>query len=128
MNSNTVSITASSSSLTVSVSPVAPLNLVLNQVQVFTATVSGGNGTLSYQWYLDGEVVSGQTSSTYTYTPVLGPHGIQVNVTDSAFPLVIVRSNLVIFSVSVCWFCCSFRCFKRDFSGCGYCFSCHSDG
>ncbi|MCL5794530.1 MAG: PKD domain-containing protein, partial [Candidatus Thermoplasmatota archaeon] len=32
----------------------------------FTATGSGGTGSYSYQWYLNGSVVSGATSSTYT--------------------------------------------------------------
>jgi hypothetical protein len=122
VNSNTVSVTVSSSSLAVSVSPVAPLNLALNQIQVFTATVSGGNGTLTYQWYLDDSAVSGQTSSTYTYTPVLGSHGIQVNVTDSAFPLVTVRSNLVIFSVSVAGFAARLVVSSGTFQGVGIAF------
>ena len=99
VNSNSVLVTVNSA-LGVSLSPMSPLNLVLNQVQVFTATASGGVGTLSYQWYLDDSAVSGQTSSTYTYMPVLGSHGVQVNVTDSASPLVTVRSNLVIFTVN----------------------------
>ena len=70
MNSNTVSITVSAA-LAVSVTPAGPLTLTAGQTQTFTATVSGGTGAKSYQWYLDGAVVSGQTASTYTYTGVL---------------------------------------------------------
>ena len=86
--------------LGVSISPVGPLNLVLNQIQVFNSTTSGGTGVLSYQWYLDGIAISDQTGSAYTYTPVLGTHGVQVNVTDSSSPPVSVLSNLVIIKVT----------------------------
>jgi len=100
VNSNSVSVTVNSVGFAVSVSPVGPLTLVLNQVQVFTAVASGGTGALSYQWYLDGVADSGQTTSTYSYTPVLGSHGIQVNVTDSASPPGSVLSNLVMIKVN----------------------------
>ncbi len=100
VNSNSVSVTVNSANFAVSVSPVGPLTLVLNQVQVFTAVASGGTGALSYQWYLDGVADSGQTTSTYSYTPVLGSHGIQVNVTDSASPPGSVLSNLVMIKVN----------------------------
>ena len=49
--------------LGVSVAPAGPLTMIVGQTQVFTATVSGGTGAISYQWYLDGGVVSGQTAS-----------------------------------------------------------------
>ena len=47
----TVTVNASP---TVSIAPVGPLTMDIGQVQVFTATTSGGSGSLSYQWYLDG--------------------------------------------------------------------------
>jgi hypothetical protein len=96
VNSNTVSVTVSSA-LSVSVAPVGPLVLSVGQSQTFTATVSGGTGTKSYQWYLDSAVVSGQTSSTYTYTypTALGSHTIYVKVTDSATTPATVQSSAV---------------------------------
>jgi len=71
------------------------------QTQVFTASVSGGTGTKSYQWYLDGTAVSGQTASTYTYTAATSgsPHSVYVRVTDSASTPVSVNSNSVSITV-----------------------------
>ncbi|MDS0257759.1 PKD domain-containing protein [Thermoplasmatales archaeon AK] len=36
------------------------------QTVLFTSNVSGSSGSLSYQWYLNGNAVSGATSSTWT--------------------------------------------------------------
>ena len=47
----TVTVAASP---TVSIAPVGPLTMDVGQVQTFTATASGGSGTINYQWYLDG--------------------------------------------------------------------------
>ncbi len=48
---------------TVSIAPVGPLTLTVGEVQAFTATTSGGSGTLSYQWYLDGAAVGTNSAS-----------------------------------------------------------------
>ncbi len=49
----------------------------------FTATESGGTGTLSYQWYENGSAISGATSSTYsTSFSSSGTYDIYVIVTD----------------------------------------------
>ena len=91
---------AVSASPTVGVSPVGPLTLNVGQIQLFTAAASGGTGTKSYQWYLDGAVVSGQTASTYSYAAVLGLHTVFVKVTDSAPTPVTVQSNTVSVTVN----------------------------
>ncbi len=97
--SNTVSVTGSSTP-TVSVSPAGPLILGVGQSQTFSATASGGTGFLSYQWYLDSAVVSGQTSSSYSYTGALGSHSIYARITDSASVPVTVQSNTVSVTVN----------------------------
>ncbi len=71
--------------LTVKVSP-ASWTLDVGQSETFTATASGGSGSyVSYQWYVDGIVKSGETSSTFTYSPsTSGSPSITVTVTDSS--------------------------------------------
>jgi hypothetical protein len=68
---------------TVSIAPAGPLSLDVGQSQTFTATRSGGSGTIHYQWYSDGGAV-GTDSSTYSYTAAGTSHSVTCNVTDSA--------------------------------------------
>ena len=63
VTSNAVTVTVNAAP-TVSIAPVGPVTLDVGQSQTFTATASGGTGTLSYQWYLDGTVVSGADSAS----------------------------------------------------------------
>ena len=56
-----------SASPTVTIAPVGPLTMDVGQVKTFTATPSGGSGTINYQWYVDGSAV-GLTAATYSYT------------------------------------------------------------
>ena len=69
--SNTATVTVSASP-TVSIAPVGPLTLTAGQGQTFTATPSGGSGTISYHWYLDGSAVG--TNIATTPTPPQAPH------------------------------------------------------
>ncbi len=91
----TVTVNASP---TVSIAPIGPLTLGFAQVQSFTATPSGGSGTLSYQWYLDGIAVG--NIATYSYTAVAGSHQVYVNVTDNASAPYMVKSNVVSITVN----------------------------
>ena len=58
----------------------------MGQSKTFTANPSGGSGTYSsYKWYVDSALQSGQTASTFSYSPAsLGSHLITVTVTDSS--------------------------------------------
>ena len=69
---------------TVSVSPTSA-TLNVGQSQTFSATASGGSGSYSsYQWYVSGVAQSGQTASTFSYSPASsGSYLITVTVTDS---------------------------------------------
>jgi uncharacterized protein YjdB len=81
--SATVSATVNSA-LSVSISP-ASATLDVGQPQAFTATVSGGTLSYSYQWYLNGAAVSGATGASWTFTPSsTGSYTIYVKVTDGA--------------------------------------------
>ncbi|MGA2680944.1 MAG: hypothetical protein ABSF44_03995 [Candidatus Bathyarchaeia archaeon] len=97
--SNAVTITVAASP-TVSIAPVGPLTMDAGQVQIFTATASGGTGTLSYQWYLAGSAVSGANSASYSYTAAGTSHSITCKVTDSASTPVTSASNAVSVTVN----------------------------
>ena len=69
--------------LTVSISPLSATILV-GQPVTFTSIVSGGYPPYSYQWYLNGNPVSGATSETWTFTPsTSGIFYVYLKVTDS---------------------------------------------
>ena len=85
---------------TVSVAPAGPLSLTVGQVQVFTATPSGGSGTINYQWFLDGVAV-GNNSASYSYTAAGTSHTVTCQVNDSAStPVTSPVSNVVSVTVS----------------------------
>jgi len=69
--------------LSVSINPLSASITVGNSV-TFTSTVNGGTSPYSYQWYLDGNPVSGATSSSWTFTPITsGIYYVYLKVTDA---------------------------------------------
>src|SRR5208283_2357104 len=94
VTSSAATVTVSASP-TVSIAPTGPLTMDVGQVQAFTATASGGTGTRSYQWYLDGVAV-GTNSASYSYTAAGTAHSVTCTVTDSAStPVTSPASNAV---------------------------------
>jgi parallel beta-helix repeat protein len=70
-------------SLTASISPLSA-SILVGQSVTFTSTVSGGYTPYSYQWYLNGNPVSGATSASWTFTPTTsGIYYIHLKVTDN---------------------------------------------
>jgi len=68
--------------LTVSISPTSA-SILAGQSVIFTSTVSGGYTPYSYQWYLNGNPVSGATSDAWTFTPTTsGIYYVYLKVTD----------------------------------------------
>lgn len=64
------------------ISPMSASILVGQQI-TFTSTVSGGTPPYTYQWYLNGNPVSGATSSSWTFTPTAsGIYYVYLKVTD----------------------------------------------
>ena len=85
---------------TVSIVPPGPLSMDVGQSQMFTATASGGSGTINYQWYLDGTAVS-SNSASYSYTATGTSHTVTCKVTDSAStPVTSPASNAVSVTVN----------------------------
>lgn len=70
-------------SLSVSTSP-ASASIVQGESVHFSSTVSGGASPYTYQWYLDGNPVSGATLSSWTFTPTsTGICYVYLRVTDA---------------------------------------------
>jgi hypothetical protein len=60
------------------------VSILVGQQVTFTSTTSGGYPPYTYQWYLNGNPVSGATSNTWTLTSkTSGIFYIQLKVTDS---------------------------------------------
>jgi len=81
-NSNTLSITVYSA---ISVSISAPVTVITTGQSIqINASASGGNGQFTYQWYVNGNPVSGATSPTFVFKPSSnGTYSIYVTITDS---------------------------------------------
>jgi YVTN family beta-propeller protein len=80
--SNVAAITVNAA-LSATVSP-ASATLGVGQSKTFNASVSGGASPYSYQWYLNGSLVSGATSSSWTFKPTsTGVYEIYVKTTDA---------------------------------------------
>jgi parallel beta-helix repeat protein len=86
-------VVVTSKAVTVSVNPVpsvtlspASVTLDVGQSQLFTSdTGNTGTSPFSYQWYLNGTLFSGATSSSWWFTPSSpGSYSVYVKVTDSA--------------------------------------------
>jgi len=71
------------SSLSVSMSPILA-SILVGQSVTFTSTVSGGITPYSFQWFLNGNPVSGATLNTWTFTPASsGIYYVYLKVTDA---------------------------------------------
>jgi hypothetical protein len=69
--------------LSVSISPLSA-SILVGQSTTCTSTVSGGYTPYSYQWYLNGNPVSGATANTWTFTPTTGGiYYVYLKVTDA---------------------------------------------
>jgi hypothetical protein len=69
--------------LQVSISPLSA-SILVGQSVTFTSTVSGGVTPYSYQWYLNGNPVSGASMSTWTFSPTAsGIYYVYLKVTDA---------------------------------------------
>jgi parallel beta-helix repeat protein len=69
--------------LVVTISPLSA-SILVGQSVAFTSTTTGGFRPYTYQWYLNGNPVSGATSETWTFTPsTSGVFYVYLKVTDS---------------------------------------------
>jgi hypothetical protein len=68
--------------LLVTINPMSA-TIYLGQSVNFSSTVSGGTSPYTYQWYLNGNPVSGATSGSWTFTPsAIGVYSVYLKVTD----------------------------------------------
>ena len=68
--------------LSVAISPLSATILIGDSV-AFTSTVTGGTSPYTYQWYLDGDPVSGANSSSWLFKPnATGIYYVHLEVTD----------------------------------------------
>lgn len=83
MTSNVITVTVNTAP-SVSISP-ASANLIVGQSSIFSATAAGGSGNYTaYQWYVNGAAQTGQTSTSFSYSPPsTGSYSITATVTDS---------------------------------------------
>lgn len=57
--------------------------MLLDSITTFSTSVSGASGTPTYKWYVNNEEQSGETSSTFSFTPTeAGSYAVKVEVTD----------------------------------------------
>jgi peptide/nickel transport system substrate-binding protein len=69
--------------LSVSITPLSA-SILVGQKVTFTSTVSGGYTPYNYQWYLNGNPVSGAISNTWTFQPTTdGIYYIYLKVIDN---------------------------------------------
>jgi len=98
VNSTAVSVTVNTAP-TVNISS-ASQTMYVGQPQAFTATALGGSGDMTYQWYLNNNLI-GTNSSSYNYTPNnAGLASIYVKVTDSATNPQTATSNTATITVT----------------------------
>lgn len=80
---DTIRILAGPPPLSVFIGPLSA-SISVGQSVAFTSTVTGGTSPYSYQWYLDGNPVSGAMSASWTFTPtVSGIYYVHLKVTDA---------------------------------------------
>lgn len=72
---------------TITVQPTATVSKDAGQSYSVSVTANAGNGTLSYQWYKDGNAISGATSATYSALTSLA-------TTDAGSYTVVVTNTL----------------------------------
>lgn len=99
-NSTAATVTVAASP-TVNISPTGPVTKDVGQIQTFSATTTGGTGSLTYQWFLDG-VSAGSNNASYSYTAsTAGAHSVTCKVTDSAStPVTSPASNAISVTVN----------------------------
>jgi subtilisin family serine protease len=69
--------------LTVSINPLSA-SILVGQSVTFTSTASGGYQPYTYQWFLNGNPVSGATSANWTFKPTTsGIFYVNLKVTDA---------------------------------------------
>lgn len=81
--------------VSVGITPSTATTITEGQSIQFSASPSGGTGFYSYQWYSNGNPISGATSSSYTLTPTWGTYSIYVRIHDTQYPTAQATSSTI---------------------------------
>ena len=104
--------TATSSPIVVTINPTlnasvsisASTNTICSGNSVtFTATPTNGGTAPTYQWYVNGTPIAGQTNSTFTSTTLANAASVSVQMTSNAAPCLVgspATSNAVLITVN----------------------------
>ena len=104
--------TATSSPIVVTINPpliasvsisASTVSICINGSVTFTATPTNGGTTPTYQWYVDGNPVAGQTSSIFTSISLTNGASVTVQMTSNATPCLVgspATSNTVTIAVN----------------------------
>ena len=82
---------------------ITPTSMAMDvgQQQLFTCRITGGTFPYNYQWYLNGDQVSGATSSTWVFSSTsTGSYTVCVSVTDNATNHSNAQSNTAFVTVN----------------------------
>jgi hypothetical protein len=72
--------------VSVSISNTSPTTIDVGQQVQFTATASGGSSNYNYQWYSNGNQISGATSSSLSFNPSsVGSYTVYCTVQDATY-------------------------------------------
>jgi len=85
--------------ISVGITPNTPTTITQGQSLQFSAIASGGIGSYTYQWYSNGNPITGATAPSYTLNPAWGTYGIYVTIQDAQYSAVTATSTTTLVTV-----------------------------
>ncbi len=84
--------------ISISITPFKNVTVDYGNSVTFKANATGGVANYSYQWFLNGTILTGVTGTSYTFTPaVITNYTVSVSVTDSSYhPFTTFSKNITV--------------------------------